>query len=577
MPVADGAALGSVLIAGLVLYAGATRGFFVQDDFGWLESTRFTSISDYLRCFTRFNPALTYRPLSQETFFWLGQRLFGLWPAAFHCAAVSTHLVGTGLLYAVLRRFAPPLPSFVGALFYATHAAHVWAVYWISAFPEPLAFAFYAAAVLAFLEFDRTGSRRAYAASLLAMAGGIMSKESILSLPLVLAAYALCFARSRLAATLPFVAVSGGYVLARLTSAAVAAAPYPLVFGVETGHNLAHYLAWTGGFSETLLRARLGRDPEPSYGLLAAAVACVLVLLVALARERRVALFGLVWFAAALQPVLYFSQHIYPYYLAPALAGAALTLASALPAPERVSRRKALAVALGLGCLFVALGRATIRREGRWWTERTYEGRSFLTQLREIDGRVPPGRTVYVAGLDPDLLGVLQDDAALKAYGFSPPRFVLVALDARTPGHIRRLASTGEIRDFFAYACFEGVLYDWTELLRADVEQVLWLEGGLVEHPGVRLDVEPAEVHAGRDTIRLRLVNLRAEAIDVLYTLDGRLMPPLRGWALDADGSARVFVASDTPRGYYRYRGVRDARGPAAAGWIRVEQGVTVE
>src|SRR5262245_22903986 len=88
--------VGLVLVLAIAagLYSGCFRGYFVQDDYGWLESTRFHSFGDYFQSFFKFNPALTYRPLSQETFFSLGQIAFGMSPVAFHAVNLAFHLAG---------------------------------------------------------------------------------------------------------------------------------------------------------------------------------------------------------------------------------------------------------------------------------------------------------------------------------------------------------------------------------------------------------------------------------------------------------------------------------------------------
>src|SRR5437867_4563609 len=96
---------GVVAVLGIAIwvYRGAFQGFFVQDDFGWLESSRFQCLSDYIRVFFRFNPAMTYRPLSQETFFCLAQKLFGLWPPGLHLVCIFWHLLCSLLVSLVLR------------------------------------------------------------------------------------------------------------------------------------------------------------------------------------------------------------------------------------------------------------------------------------------------------------------------------------------------------------------------------------------------------------------------------------------------------------------------------------------
>ena len=260
---AETVSLGWMELAGLIavlgaaawIYRGAFQGFFVQDDFGWLESSRFHSLREYIRIFFRFNPALGYRPLSQETYFFLGQKAFGLWPPGFHLVSLSWHLLASALVYLLLRHFFSSVPCLVGTLFFTVHGAHFSSLYWISALPEPMALVFYLSALVLFIRFDRSKDHRAYAASIGAMVLGLMSKESILTLPLVLAAYCALLAPRRLLWTSPHFVLTGLYALLRAISRMVNIAPYPLNFGREAWHNLIAYLSWTAGFTETLIKA----------------------------------------------------------------------------------------------------------------------------------------------------------------------------------------------------------------------------------------------------------------------------------------------------------------------------------
>jgi hypothetical protein len=73
----------------------------------------------------------------------------------------------------------------------------------------------------------------------------------------------------------------------------------------------------------------------------------------------------------------------------------------------------------------------------------------------------------------------------------------------------------------------------------------------------------------------MRVYNLNARAIDVLYTLDGRLMPAQLSWKLGPDRSSAVFIDSSTPKGWYHYRAIRDSDSGNDA-WIVVDLRVLV-
>jgi hypothetical protein len=98
-----------------------------------------------------------------------------------------------------------------------------------------------------------------------------------------------------------------------------------------------------------------------------------------------------------------------------------------------------------------------------------------------------------------------------------------------------------------------------------------------VKQSGLGLVVAPTEVETNRDTLRLKLINMKARAIDVLYTIDGTLVPPVKRWFLDAEMSTRVFVSAKTPKGLYHIIGVRDSYSSARNEWVRVDVKVRVK
>jgi hypothetical protein len=556
-----------VLLAALVVYRGAFASFFVQDDFGWLGDSRFQTFREYAQCFFRFNPALSYRPLSQETFFWLGQKIFGMWPPGFHFFSVSVHLLGGSLLYFILRRFVAPIPASVGALFYTTHGAHFRSVCWISAFPEPSAVACYLGALLLFIRFDREQRRLLYMASVLAMVLGIMCKESILTVPLVLATYCLLFSPRRLLWTTPFFVLSGLYVFFRFTSAAVHTAPYPLTFGYEAWRNLLTYFSWAAGFTDTLLVVKLHWNAESSYAWVAAGLTVALVTLLFISGNKRIALFAVIWFGIALQPVLYFWQHIDPYYLAPALAAFALLISSAFPRMRHALDWRTLVPALLAAWLFLGISWASVRREHQWWTERSYIGREILAKVPQMDAHLPAGRIAYVFGFTAQEFGIMQDDSAFKTYGYSTNRFILVGLDPDTPRQIRTLHGNGGLADYFCFLHARGDFFDMTEEFRKNPEYFLVPVG---------LEISPKEVRRGRDQLWLRALNFDVPAIDLRYSLDAKPMPDILNWRLDNHSSVGLLVDKSTKVGLYHFLAIRDSRNTSERAWFPIDIRVVV-
>ena len=567
------AGLAVILVITIAIYKEAFRGFFVQDDFGWLESSRFNNLREYAECFFRFNPASSYRPLSQEGFFFAGQKIFGMWPPGFHLVSITLHLVGATLVYVLLRGFFSVIPCLVGTLFFAVHNAHLWAIFWISALPEPLALVFYLSAVLLFIRFDRKNSRWAYVFSLAAMGLGMMSKESILTLPLVLAAYCSFFSRRRIVWTAPFFLLSGLYFVLRATSSAVKAAPYPLTFGWEALQNLLAYLSWTAGFSETLLKLRLKWDLSESYPLLAAVFVMIVVLLISHSENKRVAVFSAVWFVVALQPVLYFSQHIFGYYLAPALPAVSLIIASAVPAT--ISRWNPKHLILFSGIVFLSLwtSYASVTREGQWWNARTFLARDILSKMPAVDRQVPKDKVAYIIGFGPEEFGVLQNDAAFKAYGFSPERFIQVGLNEQSAREIKALKESGGINDYYCFYYSFTEFVNMTAEFRQDPRPFLEPR----PQPPMELEVNTRELTRGKDSLTLKVYYFDGPAIDILYLIDGKPMPPITQWALSEDRTTTVPVSETTPKGLYHFKAIRDSRNPSLLAWVPVQVQVVVK
>ncbi len=95
-----------------------------------------------------------------------------------------------------------------------------------------------------------------------------------------------------------------------------------------------------------------------------------------------------------------------------------------------------------------------------------------------------------------------------------------------------------------------------------------------LEH--VRLEVAPAEAVAGKDTLIYQVIGLKASAVDMLYTLEGELMPPVRNWSLDAQQRIRVPIGAASRKGEYHIIGIRDSRDESSSEWIAVDARVRV-
>ncbi len=573
--------LGLAVVVALtaVLFSGALRTFFFQDDFTWLIYSRFVSLWDYLSVFSRFNRWGTYRPLGQETFFWLGQKVFGLAPAGYHVVALLVHVGGSALLYTLLRRWCSPLQSLAGALFYAIHPAHASSLYWLSAFPEPLAVMFYLASMLLFLRSSDKSSSILYGCSLFCMILGLMSKESILSLPLVLSTYCLLFTRTGLVKTVPFHLLVVIYAVSRLTSPAVRAIPYGATFGIGTVKNLLTYLAWTVSLPDSLFVPAFDKSDGKTLAQFGVILLAVLVLIIVAAPRKKYVLFGVLWYFLALQPVLYFSGHLYSYYLASALPGVSLLIASVFPPFVKLKQPARWFPALAACLFWISASSVLIRKEDRLWSERSASRRCAAGMVLEINSKVPDGATAYLFGITADQFAAFENGGLFRLYEIKPQKFMFVFPPYSEALRSRLLSKRGSEDPALIY-CFEikgKSTFDVTRQFRYDPTAFMAPEDSqFAVVPGVRLVATPHDARRGLDDLTLQVDGLHAKAIDVVYTVDGNQMPPVVHWLLDDQYSARVFVDGTTPTGLYRFIAIRDSDAGVKREWIAVNAEVRV-
>ena len=117
----------------------------------------------------------------------LDVQLFGVEAGPHHAVNLALHIVNALLLFGVLRRMTGALwrSAFVAALF-ALHPAHVESVAWISERKDVLSTLFALLTIWAYVEYVRERRWIWYAAVIVGLALGLMSKPMVVTLPCVL-------------------------------------------------------------------------------------------------------------------------------------------------------------------------------------------------------------------------------------------------------------------------------------------------------------------------------------------------------------------------------------------------------
>jgi len=174
----------ALLIATLVAYSPALNGKAVWDDEAHITRPELRSLHGLVEIWTRPNVTQQYYPIAHTTF-WLEQKFAGNGTFVYHLVNVLLHFISALLLFRILRMLEIPGAWFAAALF-ALHPVHVESVAWISELKNTLSGAFFLAAALAYLRFDRTRRLLFYVSAFVLFLLALGSKTTIAPLPAVL-------------------------------------------------------------------------------------------------------------------------------------------------------------------------------------------------------------------------------------------------------------------------------------------------------------------------------------------------------------------------------------------------------
>jgi hypothetical protein len=166
-----------------------------------------------------------YRPL-QNAWFFANRRMFGMNPALWHLAKLVLQLVTVVLSFRVAQLLTGDVAcGLLTAAIFGLMPAHVGGVVWASAIPEPLSTVFELGSMV-FLITRKPGWSRGLFISAFLFGGAMLTHESAILFPLIVALYVLIFegadetASKRIASVVrtcaPFVVVTIGYACGRL-------------------------------------------------------------------------------------------------------------------------------------------------------------------------------------------------------------------------------------------------------------------------------------------------------------------------------------------------------------------------
>jgi len=246
-----------ICVLSLLSYANSLGGDFVFDDTDQIvENQDIRSWDNLSRAFTTHVwafrekpealrvpiPPPYYRPLF-TILFTIEYKLFGLWPQGWHLVSLLLHILCSIGVFYVLQFLTSRGVAALAAMLFAVYSIHVESVSWISGVTDPLFGLFFLASFYFYLKYKRELRRSLLIWSLAMFALSTLSKETALSLVLLIFCAELIEGTGETAASSPKASVSGATT--RLTRAAVMTLPY---FGVAVLYLIPRYLV-IGGIS----------------------------------------------------------------------------------------------------------------------------------------------------------------------------------------------------------------------------------------------------------------------------------------------------------------------------------------
>jgi len=224
-----------------ILFGGTIRHGFNSDDYLVVDHALRDPTSSPAGIFGEFaRPSwgLYYRPII-KFFFETLARAFALAPAGYHLASLICYAILCLEVYIISLLLTEKWHiSAAAAIIFMTSASHGEALFWISSLNGAVENIFTLAALLFFVLWRQKGKPASYAFSLVLFAAALLTKESAISLPIILVLYDFLLggenrwvdATKRTAKSCwPFAALGFGFLLLRALVMRHANLPPPLV------------------------------------------------------------------------------------------------------------------------------------------------------------------------------------------------------------------------------------------------------------------------------------------------------------------------------------------------------------
>jgi len=581
-------------VAQYFMYRPNFTQFFQGDAIFWMYR-RFHNFSAFFQSLIQLDLLHSYRPLSNRTIPSMFYSFWGLRPYGYHIVVLGLFFLTSCVLFQFVKRLTGrTLVAFLATFYFSIHSTNVYTTFDFAFSPDVLYGLFYICALWFFMECERQHSQMWSVASAACFALSLMSKEAAVTLPPVLVLFHIVFVRPP-ALTIRAVSSCVTDVLRKIWLQLAVFVMY-LVFvvgylGVVRGSG--GYMLVLDNVPGNLLTAvywalnlkRTGFGPIPLlprvivFFLIVFAIVQLAIAMALLFRpERKLLLFGFLWFVTALSPVLMLNR-LRPYYLFLPMAGFSLVIGSTLSKTYEYLRTFPAAVSSPVVSLMLLM---------LWLSCRTvsvpdivYDGvlgygprlaANSAADIMTAHPQLPSGANVYI--LDESI-------PELWRYQGAGSLFKLLYNDAtittsyRSLGHSPR-ATTG---DRLVVMKTQGEhLVDVTAAFQKDPQKFITApDENSLEYeasPGVELQVEPAAVTAGKDFYWITIAGFGAQDVLIQYTID---KGPVADFTvpLNPAGKVRFFVSTFTEPGLYEFLRFKRISGQPSK-WIKSSAAIRV-
>ena len=193
-----------VAIVSFLVYYNALNNDFVFDDESVVQNNlsiqKLSNIPKFFTAEEGFHKVIGryYRPVVSSLYA-IDYAVWGMQPFGFHLTNVIIHVIASLLLLMVLMKLFGDyknglLAALIGALIFAVHPIHTEAVSWVSGRTDSLATLFFLLSFLFYVKYSEEDNNKKFLwVSLIAYFVGLLSKEMIVTMPVLLFLYDFFF------------------------------------------------------------------------------------------------------------------------------------------------------------------------------------------------------------------------------------------------------------------------------------------------------------------------------------------------------------------------------------------------